>query len=570
MLNGYFGEFQKGMRKIAPWEGLTQRFELVVGRLRSAYLVRWFGTPIPTEGLTVRVAIVNSDELRARWLAIGGDRDHRQGPPGVNLLEPLMGTSGLLAGSLALPFNAMLLAPIVWRMFDSVVAKSLAIVNWFSFGALFGTLLPIGALAVLGLPVMANTPEARSVYNLLGALAEMAQPFQEFWRQVSGPRSGVRNTLLRMVLSLADAIAAAAIQFVGLTAELVMRVAPMIGATVAGLRSAIGASMAVVEMMKAAILGTMEGLKLWWKGPTSPLAVLHFVVALFPALFRKLAGIVKSVGPVLKSKLGFNMMLAGGALAMWLASMRPFVKSQTVEHPTVMWLKSLAGSMTVFSAWNKRTAPPSPPPKPPSPPSTFGALAKSAGMYVLKRTGMPPAAPSFAMPADIMALPKAPDMAATGLATATSGNPFALTSAELGALGRWRRPPSVFGAAWNELERRRTSPEGVARVMAAADYLQRLEPILGASANLAAEQHMLDFIPALEDVLGLLDESLRPSRKHPTKLLKTPTEIRPVIGRLRVHSDAPDSDRPRFEAFVGALRGKLDAPYPVLAGAGAR
>src|SRR6476660_4788743 len=123
MLAGYLGEFRKGMRPLEPWQSLTERFELVVDRLRSAYLVRWFGTGLPTQGVTLKVTLANFDQLRARWFAVGADQKSKLGPPGPNMLEPLLGTAGLMTGMLAMPLNAMLLTPIIWRLFDGVTMK---------------------------------------------------------------------------------------------------------------------------------------------------------------------------------------------------------------------------------------------------------------------------------------------------------------------------------------------------------------------------------------------------------------------------------------------------------------
>jgi hypothetical protein len=565
LLSGYFGEFDRGMRPLAPWQGLTERFELVVSRLRSAYLVRWFGAGIPTSGITVRATIVNSDELRTRWLGIGGDRNRRPGPPDQNLLEPLLGTTGLIAGALAAPLNAMLLAPLVWRLFDGALFKTAAVLNWLTFGGLFTALLPLGALAVaLGLPLLANTADARSAYELLGALAALAVPLAAFWNQVTGPRALVRNPLLRAVLDLLDRVAAAAIQLVGVTAVLVVRVAPLLEPLVAGARATKDAALALIDMIRVSVVSTVDGVHGWWSGRSSPLAVLRGVVRLVTRLFDAVPRIVAATGTKMLSLLRFDVLVTGMALAGALSTVRGAVRSQTVEHPTVRWLRSFLQSIAALRAWRRRTTPPA---AAPSPPGLVGRTARSLGTALLRRTGMPATVPQLALPASLFPLLAPPGLSlldTSRLLTAGRPRPG-------GAPLAGRTPPSVFGGAWRELQRESESAESRVRAIAAADYLQRLAPLVEHRAGQLAGPPMASVLPLLDDALERLEHALRSdrSRRHPTRLLEAPREMRPVIGRLVVRAEAGAGARPRFEDFVVALRAELDrTPYPVPTGGG--
>ena len=77
-------------------------------------------------------------------------------------------------------------------------------------------------------------------------------------------------------------------------------------------------------------------------------------------------------------------------------------------------------------------------------------------------------------------------------------------------------------------------------------------------------------LPTLDPLLERLDVGVRgrAPADFPTRDLPEPSEIRPVIGRLRVRSDVPDAARDRvrgeLETWTSALRQRLDAaPYRV-------
>ena len=78
LLQEQLGILTRGVdEKLRHWDEATERFALVVDRLRSAYLVHWFGTALPSVGVALRVGLANMHELRARWLAIGARRRRR-------------------------------------------------------------------------------------------------------------------------------------------------------------------------------------------------------------------------------------------------------------------------------------------------------------------------------------------------------------------------------------------------------------------------------------------------------------------------------------------------------------
>src|SRR2546430_913415 len=136
LLQEQLGILTKGVKKIQGWDSATETFALVVDRLRSAYLVRWFGTSLPSVGLSLRVAFANMDELRRRWLAIGAGRAVETPVSGPNLTEPLLGMTGTLVGIFATPLNAALLSVLFGNLVERWWQVGLAAANWLTFGLL--------------------------------------------------------------------------------------------------------------------------------------------------------------------------------------------------------------------------------------------------------------------------------------------------------------------------------------------------------------------------------------------------------------------------------------------------
>ncbi|MGH9279371.1 MAG: hypothetical protein ACRD12_14855 [Acidimicrobiales bacterium] len=557
----------KSTRRLSRWEGLTDSFALVATRLRSAWLVRWFGTRLPVAGITLRITIVNIAALRSRWAQIGAGRRQRGEPIGPNLTEPLLGMGGALAGMLASPINSMLLTAIMSNFVDGVWSRIGVALNWLSGGApLSALLLAGGPLAALGLPAMAIGGRLSDEHDVLGAMAEVAAPLQRLWDQLTGSRSRVPNPLLRQLLVLADRLPVLLAQVLGLVAVVVTRIAPLgapfrdaVVATVLAAQELIGAVVLVLD-------DTFVALSMLWTGPGSVPSVLGGVIVVVGRLFKTVGAVFREWWAGATATLTAGLPAARSAVAVWLKDVRTFVRAAVVEHPTVAWLRSFLGSATAFSAWRARTGSSSSSSPSSSPPGLMTRLLRATGM-----PGAPPPRPApgplpILLPID--AVPLAAGVA-RGLGLGASSDPFALDPAQRAALVRYRTRPSVFGGQWAELRRRAEEPEAVTRVMALADALQRVAPIVARGAGAGAGRHAAEFLPRLEAKLAELDAAVRPERvQHPTRALEEPREIRPVIRRLRVRTDAGEASRPAVEAFVQSLRRQLDLePYAVAAGA---
>jgi hypothetical protein len=553
----------KGLKKVDRWATVTETFSLVVDRLRSAYLVRWFGTPLPSVGLELRVAFANMDELRRRWLAIGADRPPGTPAIGPNLTEPLLGMSGTLVGIFATPLNSMLLSVALGELVDRWWVVALAAVNWLTYGLLGAGVLGLvgvagGAGLLWALSAWAISGQPREAFDLLGAIAEVVEPLQRFWQQVTGPREAVKNPLLREILIFGDRFAGLMAFLLGAFAVLVTRVGPILEPLRIGFFATVGIAQELWALVSLAFSQTVDVVKGLLSGPDSFPRALAAVFALFARTFRRLGASLKGVWTSIAETFSWLKYFTKELIRWWWTVAEPFVRSQTIDHPTIAYLRSLAASLAVFSTWKGRA--PKAPPSPPSPPG----LMSRAGAWVLRKLGMPTTTPT------LPSLPKLPlislDLIAplagithllklTGLVPGLAPNPLEPGAEARAVLRRAERPPSVFGAEWAALEKEARRPEPLAQALETAAYLSLARRVISPAA---AER-----VRKLEDVLTKLDATIRAERaRHPVKDVPEPTELSPVIRTLRVRARGLKPEVLR--AWVEDLRDQLNAaPYPV-------
>src|SRR5262249_30870904 len=108
-----------------------------------------------------------------------------------------------------------------------------------------------------------------------------------------------------------------------------------------------------------------------------------------------------------------------------------------------------------------------------------------------------------------------------------------------------------------EAEARR--PEPLARTLEVATYLSLARRVVGPAAATG--------VRGLEDVLARIDAVIRTDRQRlPVKDVPEPTQLTPVIRRLRVRSRGRTSEA--LQGWVDDLRRELNAdPYTIPAGA---
>ena len=554
LLQEQLGILSRGVdEKLRHWDEATERFALVVDRLRSAYLVHWFGTALPSVGVALRVGLVNMHELRARWLAIGAPDAGATPPVGPNLTEPLLGAGGTLAGIFASPLNGILLTTAVGSLAHTWWAKVLAVVNWLTGGLLVAGALTAGGPALaFGLIPYAISGQPRELFDFLGAVAELAEPLQEFWEQVSGPREAVRNPLLRELLILGDRMAALTAFLLGAFAVLVTRIGVFLEPLRQGFVAVGGLVLDLWPVIALAFGQTVEVVIGLLSGPDSIPQLLRRVLAV-------LAGSLRRIGSRLGASLkGFKEDFAwlkgwgGWLVGWWWTVAEPAVRLQTIDHPTVRYLRSFIGSLGALSAWKGRGAAPA------GPPSSPGTLTKVVG-WLLHKTGMPTTTPK------LPTLPKLPPvipLGAIGPIVDVTGflrsigvisgpdNPLEIGAEGRAVLARAAHPPSVFGSEWAALEAEARRPEPLARTLELATYLSLARRVVGPAAAAG--------VRGLEDVLTRIDATIRTERTRlPVKDVPEPTQLAPVIQRLRVRSHGRTSEA--LGAWVEELRRELNA-----------
>lgn len=546
----------RGVQRIERWQAVTETFSRVLDRLRSAYLVRWFGTPLPTAGLELKVALVNMEELRRRWNVIGAGRRPESPPIGANLSEPLLGVGGTLVGIFASPLHGILLGLALGSLVDHWLVQGYAVVNWLTAGLLGTALLTGGSLFfVYGLLAWAISGQPRGGFDLLGAIAGLAAPLFRFWEQVTGPREAVRNPLLRELLLLGDRVAALVALLLGAFSVLVTRVGPLLDPMRLGLIATAELAKELWGLVVFVVLQTAGFLRGLLSGPASVPKLLSAVLSGLTRAFGRagagLRGAWAGLGAAFASVAGRS----AGAVSTFWRSARPIVLGNTIDHPTVAYLRSFIGQLAVAAAWRERTKTPAK--KSTGKPGMVGQLTDWVVGQL--KAEMPPTTPTLPR------IPGAPQLLTLrlisplpsflGLLPRLMPNPLALGTEATAVLRHAQRPPSVFAREWAALRAAAREPEPFARALETRTYLGVVARIVSPAAAEA--------VRGLEDVLARLDESIQKELgRHPVRDLPDPTELAPVIRRLRVRGRgvAPDALR----GWVDELRSALSAaPYPV-------
>jgi hypothetical protein len=219
------------------WNAVLRLEAVVVDRARSAFLVDWFGNRLPRTNGRLRIVISNIDALGERY------REARSrsmgGQTGPNLLEPVAGMAGMMAGLLISPSGAvMYLYASVRQSLCSIGSILLTLLYHPHFIAIFTGLGGAVALVLLpialvgGIVIAAIGASANSTLTLaheaLGDAARAILALTRFINLLTGPREHIRNPLLRGILQLFDRVAALLAQLIGAAALLLTRLGRLI------------------------------------------------------------------------------------------------------------------------------------------------------------------------------------------------------------------------------------------------------------------------------------------------------------------------------------------------------
>lgn len=240
---------------LSPWNRLIALETQLLRRAQSAFIVRWFGTSVPEDRLSLSIAIVNIDALKARFHQ--AQDSVVAGPSGPSLLGPLAGLAGLLSAMvLSIPG-----AIVTWENAEDLFAflkgdswrSDLLTVLYrlFGFWIIPPLLVLVGAGGgwYAGLSLGVGNEPSRMAVLLLAELAALFAAANVLWGQLKGPRSEVRNPLLAKVLTFADSLArgyAHTLGFVALVVTTIGRLLPGLIAQLRALGTLLGSAFAVL------------------------------------------------------------------------------------------------------------------------------------------------------------------------------------------------------------------------------------------------------------------------------------------------------------------------------------
>lgn len=547
---------ERGSSRISNWNQLVELESLLVARARSAFLVHWFGYGIPVSGLNLRGYIVNLDELEARYrLAKRSVATSQRGP---NLSEPLAGMAGTIVGMLLSPVGAIAGASVLLAYSEFSIKVLLTALAWLLVpaGGLglppLGLLLGIAGSGLLAAGALAagsvDRPEDRALFNLLGGLARFMNAATSLLDQLSGPRSGVRNPLMRRLLELGDAVARALPQVFGFVAILLRRIGPVL-VPIAHLFVATRALVSdVVGLLQEIWAGLMDGIDSVLGGPLSPARAFATIIDVIVAGIERLLSPSSHITPLALALFDFFVVAFGAfpsQLRAWASGLYWFLFDLVRASPIVQTFRALKTEIGIFTAALSATPAVE---RPERQLSAHEAAIPRFPVPVLPDFPSFPTLPTLPDPAAILSRRGAASVAPLTLdailreaeraAVAPGAPTFALGPDAERGLERARRPRSIFGAELRALhdERGRTPAEQVAL---SADELGRFrdafEVIVG---RVLPPEMRTTSMPLLQRLFREIDTGVygRPARSAanpPVRDLPDNDRLRPVVNRLR-------------------------------------
>jgi len=558
----------KGVKKLAPWHELVYLEELLLDRVRSAFIVYWFGKSLPISKLSLRIAIINLDPLRRRYLAV---KAASKAPDvmGVNLTEPMAGFTGTLAGMLMSPVGFTVVAAVALRYLWSLGGKWLTILS-IIIGIILGPIatvigLAVGGLGLVGGPILAlmgaGSPLIQSTYRFLGTLAGFLNALRRLLRQLLGPRSGVKNPLLRPVLELGDQLAALLPHLIALFAFLITRVGPELRPLTMQLPHFYRLVQAVIQTIVFIYQDLVSRLQGLYKGGDSPWSILKSIFGrmggLLRTLFKGFGGLFSKISTRFKEWADS----AKDQLKEWWLAVKPMINAVTVDHPVIKTIsaliKAVKEALRLFKKSGVKHSAGSKTSAPPSKPSFSSQIIKQA-----KKALTPPSLPSLPSKGKIQKQLGAPPPelslgAITSLAELIAilhrqepglvPDPFVLSPAAKKAVRRASYPPSIFAAE------RRKLRDAQDRTVAQQLALLREKELPYRQLLLAVVQRVLPTAAAskvtvLEQLFKQIDENIYQYKTQqraelPVRQLDENNRLRPVVKHLRVRATGTKESR---------------------------
>lgn len=560
-----------GVLGLEHWVELVRLEEVLIGRARGAFMVRWFGTRFPLQGSHLRGYFVNLDALRERFLA--AQRSVVPETRGLNLLEPVAGLGGIALGVLLSPTSLLLAGLGTWRLLGHWAWMLGGIVLGPVIGALAAALGALALpLALMGALVagLAQPESLRALHEVLGSVARLVDAFLRFMDVLTGPREGVRNPVVRGVLEILDGLARLVPLGIALFAVVVGRV----GALVVPLTRQAVALLEVTDIVMDAIgfaLGHIgEALKEGFAGPGSPTGMLVMTFGAIGRAFGKVGGrLVKLLGVMAStfSALGTSVREKVGA---FVSDVKGFFIAAFEEHPVGAAVLALVQQIGILEKVHARI-----PPKPPKPPKSSSSGGSSLPSWLPSPPPFPalPSLPSTTSIAErVGGLPRLghllPRITLNALFDPLAEERPHLGPEALAALAGARKLDSVFARERRALERR----EGMEPGLALAVYRAREQPLRDAITDVVRSvlpPEIRGYLPELLHVFEQLDEALysrmkeRKTTAFPVKDLPDTGQLRPVVHRLHLRHPEPESPQARaFQALLVRTLGQQRYPAP--------
>lgn len=368
--------------QLSPWGPLAQIEEQLLRRARSAFMVKWFGTGIPTRGIHLLINIDNIEELKARYRLVEASR---RSSTRLNLFAPLAGFFGVTMGILFNPVGGTLMGTLV-RMLDEGFDRSgfIAIFAeviyrlfiehgslpfWASVAGLGLLVIAAPLLLVVGLGAgLGGNRLVRAIYDLLGEAAMLVDAFLRFWDQITGPLDQIRNPLVRAVMGILHLIAALMVQVTGFVALLIVKLVPLIPSLVAQYRAMMALLDTVVEIARQTLKGIGETLMAPFNARGGIRAILTGLLDRLATLPDTLLGVIATVLEDATTLLsdGFGTVL--DRLQTWIADLRTGIRALFMTSPIGRLYERIQVLLGVLPqvrlAFEAITAPPAPPPPP--------------------------------------------------------------------------------------------------------------------------------------------------------------------------------------------------------------
>lgn len=391
---------KKDLALVSAWNELVYLEEKLIDRLKSFFLVRWFGQNFPVSSGNLKIGIVNIDALRRRYEQMKKIAESYRS--GINLTEPLAGMAGTVAGIIFSPTGWSIVGVIkgTYNQVGTMGTVLLAIGNFILGFVTSGIGLAAGTLGIgLGFPLAiigSSIEMVRDFYTFFGALARMLKALGIFIYQLLGPRHKVRNPLVRAVLAFLDKIAALFPFLSAFIAVVVVHGGKAIHKLArelpqfAGLFTAAGKLLSYlfssfIEQLKTAFMGTGEKLSLL-NAFTRALKPLKNMFKVFKEQFISLFTLLKDWFVQLGEKIKKE-------LSVWWEKTKPILLKYTKDHPLIKMIQQLIKGIKLMIKLLKVES------KAPSPPPAAAVRKKGASLPLFPP---PLLVPPFQTPGDML------------------------------------------------------------------------------------------------------------------------------------------------------------------------